>query len=152
SLGKQEPPSSPTSQPEPSASSPAPPAAVMPDLPPQPMTQPTAAPLHRPPHTPEQAQADSAYFIRPLQPPHHEPEPIMHATPSARLASQVQEPLPTQLQPSPSKPAGASLHQEPVSQPLQSGSSPVELVKALCGRFHAVARQLRLRGEYRATL
>ena len=78
----------------------------------------------------------------------------MHATPSARLASQVQEPLPTplQLQQGPSKPPGASLHQEPVSQPHQSGSSPVELVKTLCGRFHAVARQLRLRGEYRATL
>jgi hypothetical protein len=29
---------------------------------------------------------------------------------------------------------------------------PVEVVKILCRRFHFVARQLRLRGEYRATL
>jgi hypothetical protein len=29
---------------------------------------------------------------------------------------------------------------------------PLEMVKSLCQRFHLVARQLRLRGEYRATL
>ena len=37
-------------------------------------------------------------------------------------------------------------------QSIQSESDPVELVKTLCSRFHAVARQLRLRGEYRATV
>ena len=78
----------------------------------------------------------------------------MHAIPSAKPAPQMQEspPMPPQSQPSPSKLVGASLHQEPAPPPLQSGSSPVDLVKTLCGRFHAVARQLRLRGEYRATL
>ena len=49
-------------------------------------------------------------------------------------------------------PIGSSSHQEPVSQSPQAGSDPVELVKTLCCRFHSVARQLRLRGEYRATL
>ncbi|HJT20013.1 MAG TPA: hypothetical protein VJ746_06060 [Nitrospira sp.] len=33
-----------------------------------------------------------------------------------------------------------------------SPSDSLEIVKALCTRFHLVARQLRLRGEYRATL
>ena len=34
----------------------------------------------------------------------------------------------------------------------QAGTDPVERVKTLCCRFHSVARQLRLRGEYRTTL
>jgi len=33
-----------------------------------------------------------------------------------------------------------------------STNDPVDIVKSLCRRFHMVARQLRLRGEYRATL
>ena len=47
---------------------------------------------------------------------------------------------------------GSSLPQEAASQLAQNGSTPVELVKTLCHRFHSVARQLRLRGEHRATL
>ena len=154
SLGKPEPLSPSTSQPEPSAIVPAPPAQAMPAPPPQPVAQPAPAPLHRPPQTPEPAQTASAQTMRPPQPPRHEPEPIMHAIPCAKPASQMEEslPMPPQSQPSPSKLVGASLHQEPAPPSLQSGSSPVELVKTLCGRFHAVARQLRLRGEYRATL
>jgi DpnII restriction endonuclease len=137
---KPEPLSPSTSQHEPSAIVSAPPAQVMPDPP----TQPVARP----------APAASAHTMRPPQPPRHEPEPIMQAIPSAKPAPQMQEslPMPPQLQPSPSMLVGASLHQEPAPPPLQNGSSPVDLVKTLCGRFHAVARQLRLRGEYRATL
>ncbi|MFI5224332.1 MAG: hypothetical protein ACHQX3_08860, partial [Nitrospirales bacterium] len=37
-------------------------------------------------------------------------------------------------------------------QSPQAGSDAVELVRVLCSRFHSVARQLRLRGEYRATV
>ena len=48
-------------------------------------------------------------------------------------------------------PTGPSPNQEPFTQSPQAGDT-VELVKMLCGRFHSVARQLRLRGEYRATL
>jgi hypothetical protein len=153
SLGKPEPLSPSTSQPEPSAIVPAPPAQAMPPPPLQPVARPAPAPLHRPPQTPEPAQAASAPTMRP-QTPRHEPELIMHAIPSAKPAPQMQEslPMPPQSQPSPSKLVGASLHQDPAPSPLQSGSSPVNLVKTLCGRFHAVARQLRLRGEYRATL
>lgn len=49
-------------------------------------------------------------------------------------------------------PIGSSSRQEPAHQSPQAGADPVELVKTLCHRFHSVARQLRLRGEYRATL
>ena len=61
-------------------------------------------------------------------------------------------PVPTHQLPRPSMPIGSSSHQEPAPQSPQAESDPVELVKTLCGRFHSVARQLRLRGEYRATL
>ena len=154
SLGKPEPLSPSTSQPEPSAIVPAPPVQVMPDPPPPQVVRPASAPLHRPPQTSEPAQAASAHTMRPPQPPRHEPEPIMHAIHSAKPVPQMQEslPMPPQSEPSPSRLVGASLHQEPAPPSLQSGSSPVDLVKTLCGRFHAVARQLRLRGEYRATL
>jgi hypothetical protein len=78
----------------------------------------------------------------------------VHPTPSARPEHQMQEPLPIppQLQASPTMPIGSSSDQELAPQSSQAGSDPVELAKALCRRFHSVARQLRLRGEYRATL
>jgi len=74
--------------------------------------------------------------------------------PSASAQHQMQEatPVPTQLQPCPSMPIGSPSSEEPAPQSAQAGSDPVELVKTLCCRFHSVARQLRLRGEYRATL
>ena len=78
----------------------------------------------------------------------------MHPIPSARPEHQMQEPLPIppHLQPRSSIPMGPSSYQEPVLEFPQAGSDPAELVKMLCCRFHSVARQLRLRGEYRATL
>jgi hypothetical protein len=60
--------------------------------------------------------------------------------------------VPTHLQSHPAMPVGSSSDQKPASQPAQAGSDPVERVKTLCCRFHSVARQLRLRGEYRATI
>jgi hypothetical protein len=58
-----------------------------------------------------------------------------------------------QHQPSHSQvPVSPSFLHEPAPQLTQAGSDPLELVKAVCCRFHAVVRQLRLRGEYRATL
>ncbi len=78
----------------------------------------------------------------------------MHPIPSVRPEHQIQElpTVPPQLQSRPAMPIGPSSHQEPVAQSSQAGSDTAELVKMLCCRFHAVARQLRLRGEYRATL
>ena len=78
----------------------------------------------------------------------------MPPIPSASPQHQIQEPspVPTHLQPHPSTPISSSSHQEPASQSPQAGSDPLELVKTLCCRLHFVARQLRLRGEYRATI
>ena len=154
SSGKPEPPSVSQSLLEPSVISSAPSAPVLADPPPQPVVQPALAPLNLQPHTPEPAQAASADPISPPQPPCHEPEPVMHAIPSSSIAPQMQErlPIPSQLQPSPSMQVRAPLYQESSHLRLQGGSSPVDHVKALCGRFHVIARQLRLRGEYRATL
>jgi hypothetical protein len=100
------------------------------DTPPQPVAQLVPAPLHRPAQTPQPAQAASSHASTP-------PVPIILPIPSASPQHQMQEepPVPTHLQQSP-----------------QAESDPVELVKTLCCRFHSVARQLRLRGEYRATL
>jgi len=65
----------------------------------------------------------------------------------------MQEAIPVLSNPQspPSMPVSSSSPLETGSQLAQAGSDPVELVKAVCGRFHAVVRQLRLRGEYRAT-
>jgi hypothetical protein len=150
--GKSEPLSPSTSLPEPSSISPAP--TAMSYTPPQPVARPVPVPVPPPPQTPQTLRAASSHASRPPQSPRREPEPIVHPIPSARPEHQMQEPLPipSQLQPCPSMPIGSSSDQEPAPQSSQAGSDPVELAKALCRRFHSVARQLRLRGEYRATL
>lgn len=78
----------------------------------------------------------------------------MHSIPSASQAPKIQEAPPVPLHPQPlsSIPSGSSLPQEAASQLARNGPTPVELVKILCYRFHSVVRQLRLRGEHRATL
>lgn len=100
------------------------------------------------------AQTDVSQAAIPPQPPRHEPMPIVHSIPSADPQQQMPEasPVSPYVLPRPSVPIGPSTHQEAASQPLQAGSDPVELVRVLCRRFHSIARQLRLRGEYRATL
>ena len=142
-----------TSLPEPISIAPAPSAMLC--TPPQPVAQ--TALEHKPPpsaHVAQTAQSDSSHAGRPPQPPRPESEPNMYPISSASIESKMQDPplVPPHLQPHPSMPIGAPSHQEPAPQSPQPGSNPVELVRALCCRFHSVARQLRLRGEYRATL
>jgi hypothetical protein len=48
--------------------------------------------------------------------------------------------------------SGPQLSPTPNAASQQPPSNSLEIVKSLCTRFHLVARQLRLRGEYRATL
>lgn len=55
-------------------------------------------------------------------------------------------PSPVQQHPVPSIPASASGDSSP------HAANPLDLCRRLCHRFHAIARQLRLRGEYRATV
>ena len=78
--------------------------------------------------------------------------PIAHLIPATSQQPQEAPPVPTQLQSHPAVTACSFSDQKPAPQSSQAGSDPVERVKTLCYRFHSVARQLRLRGEYRATL
>ena len=142
------------SLPEPSPISPVPTATAMSYPPPQPLARLAPAPVHPSPQTPQTLLDAFSHAIRPPEPPRRELESIVYPIPSASAQHQMQEPPPahTHLQPHPSMPIGSSSHQEAAPQSPQAGSAPVELVKTLCCRFHSVARQLRLRGEYRATL
>ena len=100
------------------------------------------------------APADGSHAGQPPQPPQPELEPHVHPIPSASPQPKMQEaPSVLQnLQLHPSTPVRSSSPLESAPQGAQAGSDPLELVKAVCCRFHAVVRQLRLRGEYRATL
>ena len=141
-----------TSLPEPSPISPSSTATAMPHTSPGPVVRVAPEPQPPPSQAAQTAQADLPHAGRPPQPPQPEPEPIVHPILSASQQPKMQESPPVLPQPHPSMPIGSSSHQEPAPQAAQAGSDPVELVKTLCCRFHSVARQLRLRGEYRATL
>lgn len=103
------------------------------------------------------AQADVSLAGTPTHLPQPETEPSVHlhlinpiASPEAKTQETqaiLQNPKQTPL-----IPTSAFSHMEPGPQHADAGSDPVELVKIICGRFHAVVKQLRLRGEYRATL
>jgi hypothetical protein len=152
------------SSPKPEFLRPSPPAAVltpavvpapaMSPMPPHQVVRVTTEPQS--PFSPavQTASADLPYAGAPLQPLRSAATPIVHPIPSVSPQPQIQEapPVPTQLQSHPAVTAGSFSDQKPVSQSSQAGSDPVERVKTLCYRFHSVARQLRLRGEYRATL
>ena len=102
----------------------------------------------------QSAPTDSSNVARMSQPTHQESTPVMH--PIASTGPQRHTPeessVPPHVLPHPSKPTGPSPHQESAPESLQAGPDSVELVRELCRRFHSVARQLRLRGEYRPTL
>ncbi|MEO5956013.1 MAG: hypothetical protein ABIR36_10040, partial [Nitrospiraceae bacterium] len=95
--------------------------------------------------TPQPVPAALPVANKPTPPPRHEPETVAPPTLSARPTHEEQ-------QPSPSMPVSPSQTQATAPQSLLAESDPIDLVKGLCSRFHAVARQLRLRGEYRTTL
>jgi hypothetical protein len=88
--------------------------------------------------------------------PQPEPEPSVHLhliDPIASPQAQTQETQailqnPKQTHSIPTS-GFSSLEPEPHAH---AESDPLDLVKTICGRFHAVVKQLRLRGEYRATL
>ena len=143
----------------PSASPPAavPTPAAAPEMPPIPLHPVVrVAPEPQQPFSPavRTVPADLSYVATAVQPRQGAAMPIAHPIPAASLQPQIQEvpPVPTQLQSHPATPAGSFSDQKPAPQSSQAGSDPVERVKTLCYRFHSVARQLRLRGEYRATL
>jgi hypothetical protein len=95
--------------------------------------------------------------------PVHDARPsIPHKTDVAQELSRIGKPTVGPLidHPSPEPQANIPMGMQfsPQLSPTSSApsrhlpSDPLEIVKSLCARFHLVARQLRLRGEYRATL
>ena len=144
-------------RPSPPAAVPAPavvPAPAISPMPPHQVVRVTTEPQS--PFSPavQTVPADLSYAGTAAQPLRSAATPIAHPIPAASLEPQIQEapPVPTQLQSHPAVTVGSFSDQKPAPQSFQAGSDPVERVKTLCYRFHSVARQLRLRGEYRATL
>ena len=154
SLQQSEPLSPSITRSEPSPISPAPTATAVTHTPLQPVDLGAQQPQPPPAQAAQTAQVDVSHVVRPQQPLQPEPESIVHPIPSASQQPKTQEtpPILPHLHPPSSMSIGSSLPQEAGSQLTQNGSTPVELVKTLCHRFHSVARQLRLRGEHRATL
>lgn len=141
---------------QPPPASPAPTAAATVPTPPKPVVRVDPEPQQKLSSQAAQqaAQTDVSHAAKPPQQTSHEPTPTLHPISSAGPQQQMPEPSPVlpSVLPHPSGPIGPSTHQEPAPQSPQAGSDVVELVRVLCSRFHSVARQLRLRGEYRATV
>ncbi|TKB94876.1 MAG: hypothetical protein E8D41_02880 [Nitrospira sp.] len=100
------------------------------------------------------AQADGFLVGQSAQSPQPELEPSVHQHPIASPQPTMQE-APAVLQSpkqAPVVPASTFSPLELRRQLAQAAPDPVALVKLVCGRFHAVVRQLRLRGEHRVTL
>ena len=101
--------------------------------PPQPQVEVFSAPLVSPaPATPIPA---SESIQRPLDQP---------STPDVSIIAPHPSPVPSPS-PKPASPAVAISREQPASD-------PVDALRKVCLRFHAVARQLRLRKDYRTTL
>ena len=143
----------------PSSSSPFPapsPISAAAAAPPAPKPRLVPVPPYRLSQASQSEGTASSQAMKPPQLSRQEQESTMHPTSSATTEQQTQDSIPIPLHqhvhPRSSIPVGSSSYQEPVLQFPVAGSDPAELVKKLCSRFHSVARQLRLRGEYRATL
>jgi hypothetical protein len=95
-------------------------------------------------HAPEANRPAAFPKATPPQPPM--PGQTSTAVPSPDL--QVTTPA-TEVTPENKPPSKKEKDARPTPQPTDD---PSEIVKSLCKRFHMIARQLRLRGEYRATL
>ena len=129
-------------------------APTMPLMPPHPAVQVPQESQLPPSPAAQIARADLSHAGTLSQPLRGAATPIAHPIPAASLQPQIQEApsVPTLPQSHPAATAGSFSDQKPAPQSSQAASDPVERVKTLCYRFHSVARQLRLRGEYRATL
>ncbi|WP_455378475.1 PD-(D/E)XK nuclease domain-containing protein [Petrachloros mirabilis] len=90
-------------------------------------------------------------------PPSQTEEPTLQTMPSSCISQETTPPNPSERQepplslpPNPAQPAAGQFMGETDSVHIEQ--DPLELCRKLCTRFHAIARQLRLRGEYRSTL
>ena len=115
-----------------------------------PLASPPSAPLHV--ITPPQPQVGA--FSSPLAPPTPatpipasesiQRPPDQPSTPAVSVAAPPASPVPSPA-PTPASAAVGTSREQPASD-------PVDALRRVCLRFHAVARQLRLRKDYRTTL
>ncbi|MDH4188406.1 MAG: hypothetical protein OEV08_15565 [Nitrospira sp.] len=138
-----------------------------------PIHKPVAPPTPATPSTPPPARAATTTQIKepvpappqqmmpplqdmpgqPMTVPAQAPAPIEPSSPTVAAPKQKQEPIQTpQRLTAPSPKTEPPVPKESIVEPTRSDANPIDTVKSLCHRFHSVARQLRLRGEYRATL
>lgn len=139
--------------PIPVAPQPAPPSVVpsLHSLPPTPATQPTQSPIDRPVEVTQAPPSPVAALIAssiPTQPPIHPSTPVLNnpLMPPEMSPSMVEAP---QDSPSVKQAIGLSIARVVESTLDQD---PLNLIRKVCLRFHSVARQLRLRRDYRPTL
>ena len=127
-------------------------ATPIPSPPPVPAAQPTPSVMDRPievAQTPPSTVAAPIPIPIPTQPPIHPPTPVPNnpPMPSPQMSPSMGQ---APQDPSSDKPAiGLSIARVIESIPDQD---PLNLIRKVCLRFHSVARQLRLRKDYRPTL
>jgi hypothetical protein len=97
------------------------------------------------PPPPVAAPARTDFNRLPAAPRSAHPTPQAEATPPAAVA-------PPQPCAEPEKSSAAQTMDDPRSTPFTTQQEALALLRKVCLRFHAVARQLRLRKDYRATL
>ena len=131
---------------------------------PQAPTKPSAPPQPQPSSTPPTPAMKPPVEVRqapPSQPSatHSRPEeaPVIQKAPASPLADSSSPPVTqatakTEVAPAPQSTSSIEPASKPTPVVFLSGQDAQEFVKQLCSRFHPVARQLRLRKEYRATL
>lgn len=95
-----------------------------------------------PPPIPVQAAPHSA--------PEESPMPIPRPAPTASVPPSLDQPMTRATSVAPSAPATTSTGDLASTTPVQA--DPLDALRKVCLRFHAVARQLRLRKDYRTTL
>jgi len=155
----------------PSIATPTPPSATEPVAPPQPVTPPIQPKPQRGPIEPI-SSLFRTQEIRPLAPTTQEvqqpaspalapPLPASEPTPPAANPIAPPQAIPprlstTQEVPARSQSTAASMPSTTQGSVVRAAASAetdhLNITKKLCQRFHFVARQLRLRGEYRSTL
>lgn len=126
-------------------------ATPIPSPPPAPTAQPTPLAIEGPMEVAQAPPSTMAAPIPipiptqlPIHPPTPEsPNPSMHSNTPPSVIHALQEP------PASKQPIGLSIARVIESTPDQD---PLNLIRKVCLRFHSVARQLRLRKDYRPTL
>jgi hypothetical protein len=126
----------------------APPSPVQPAAPTHPVTPPAEVKPQRAPIEPISSlfRTQEIKPQAPASPPAHQPGEVPPPSPARFSTTQEVHVRPPSPVPSP----GPQASSPRASAPLEVNH--LNVTKTLCQRFHFVARQLRLRGEYRTTL